>query len=385
MVARLGVDDALKVAMTSPEGAPSPMTTNQADAEQRKLQAFVSEYYGRLLASSADLKTNACCAGGAPPPWITSRLAKVHPDVASRFYGCGFPIPQGLRGATVVDLGCGTGRDVFVIAQLVGPDGLVHGIDMTEEQLSLARDTSGWHAERFGYPKPNTAFHRGYVEDLRSVGVADASVDVVVSNCVVNLSPRKDLVLAEAFRVLKPGGELYISDVFVDRRLPPEVATDPVLYAECLGGALYQADFVSLARRAGFLDPRVVSASPISIQHDEISSRVGAARFSSVTYRLFKLDGLDEQCEDYGQSVVYRGGIEGAESVFWLDDHHAFERGRPERVCANTSAMLSSTRFAPWFDVIGARETHYGVFPCGPTMAAAQYASSGPAAGGACC
>ncbi|MCC7111486.1 MAG: methyltransferase domain-containing protein, partial [Deltaproteobacteria bacterium] len=189
------------------------MSANITAARTNDLQAFVSEYYGKLLASSADLKTNACCASGAPPAWIASRLANVHQDVANRFYGCGFPIPHGLSGATAVDLGCGTGRDVYVLSQLVGADGHVHGVDMTEEQLALAKDTAAWHADRFGYPRPNTTFHRGYVEDLRAVGLEDASVDVVVSNCVVNLSPRKDLVLAEVFRVLKPGGELYISDV----------------------------------------------------------------------------------------------------------------------------------------------------------------------------
>lgn len=361
------------------------MKPNPAEHGQQNLQAFVREYYGKLLASSADLKTNACCASGAPPAWIASRLANVHENVSNRFYGCGFPIPHGLHGATVVDLGCGTGRDVYVLAQLVGQDGHVHGVDMTEEQLVLARETAAWHADKFRYTRANTTFHHGYVEDLRSVGLADASADVVVSNCVVNLSPRKDLVLAEVFRVLKPGGELYISDVFADRRLPPEIASDPVLYAECLGGALYQSDFVSLAKRAGFADPRVVGTSPISIQNDEISTKVGAARFISATYRLFKLEGLDEQCEDYGQSAVYRGGIEGAESLFWLDDHHAFERGRPERVCANTAAMLSSTRFAQWFEVVGSRTTHFGLYPCGPTMAATQYPASGIAATGTCC
>jgi arsenite methyltransferase len=361
------------------------MTANPNASSPSDLQAFVREYYGRLLASSADLKTNACCASGAPPAWIAARLAHVHPDVAARFYGCGFPIPHGLDGATVIDLGCGTGRDVFVLSQLVGADGCVHGVDMTPAQLAVAIETAPWHAARFGYAAPNTRFHHGYVEDLAGLGIADASVDVVVSNCVVNLSPRKDLVLAEVFRALKPGGEFYLSDVFVDRRLPAAVASDPVLYAECLGGALYQADFVSLARRAGFTDPRVVSASPITLQNDEIASRVGTAQFTSVTYRLFKLAGLDDQCEDYGQTAVYRGGIEGAESLFWLDDHHAFERGRPERVCANTAAMLASTRFARWFEVHGARETHLGLYSCGPTTAAAQDASVARKVGGSCC
>jgi hypothetical protein len=159
-----------------------------------------------------------------------------------------------------------------------------------------------------------------------------------------------------------------------------------VLYAECLGGALYQSDFLALARRAGFGDPRVVKTAPIAVQSDTIAAKVGAARFTSVTYRLFKLSGLDEQCEDYGQSALYGGGIEGAEALFWLDDHHAFERGRPERVCANTASMLSSTRFAPWFQVSGSRSAHFGAYPCGPTIAAAQYRDNGKdGVEGACC
>lgn len=103
---------------------------------------------------------------------------------------------------------------------------------------------------------------------------------------------------------------------------------------------------------------------------------------------LLKLAGLDAQCEDYGQVATYRGGIDGAETLFWLDDHHAFERGRPERVCGNTAAMLTDTRFARWFDVTGARTTHFGAYPCGPTLAAAQYqasAAGADCASGACC
>ncbi|TXD39805.1 methyltransferase domain-containing protein [Lujinxingia vulgaris] len=335
---------------------------------------WVKDYYGKLLASSDDLQTNACCAAGAPAGWIASRLQHVHPEVSERFYGCGFPIPQAVEGATVLDLGCGTGRDAFVIAQLVGEQGRVIGLDMTEEQLATAKKTEDWHAERFGYAQPNTSFVQGYIEDLKGADIEDGSVDVIVSNCVVNLSPRKDLVLTEAYRALKPGGELYFSDVFVDRRLPEAIANDPLLHAECLGGALYQFDFETLAKTTGFSDPRVVSTSPITINNPEIIAKVGLASFVSVTYRLFKLDGLDAQCEDYGQSATYLGGVEGAERLFWLDDHHAFEAGRPERVCGNTAAMLASTRFADFFEVRGCRQTHYGAFACGPTMAAAQYA-----------
>jgi SAM-dependent methyltransferase len=354
-------------------------------AEASDLQAFVRDYYGHRLTSSADLKTDTCCTSGPPPRWIGAPLANVHPSVIERFYGCGFPIPHALRDMQIVDLGCGTGRDVFILAQLVGPKGMVHGVDMSAGQLDLARQLAPWHAERFGYERSNTQFHEGFMEDLGGIGLRDASVDIVVSNCVVNLSPRKDAVLGEVWRVLKPGGELYICDVVCDRRLPWTLASDPVLYAECLGGAMYEADFVALAKQIGFADPRLVTSAPIGIRNEEVAGKVGAARFRSVTYRLFKLEGLDAQCEDYGQVATYRGGIDGAEEVFWLDDHHAFERGRPERVCGNTAAMLGSTRFAPFFEVAGSKRQHYGAFPCGPTLAAAARAeqrSSGPAT---CC
>lgn len=343
----------------------------------------MSDYYGKVLQASADLKTNACCAEDAPPRWIAERLQNVHADVVNRFYGCGFPIPHALEAATVVDLGCGTGRDAFVLAQLVGETGRVHGIDMAAEQLEVARSTAAWHADRFRFKAPNTVFHHGYIEDLSGTGIDSGAVDVVVSNCVINLSPRKDLVLAEAHRLLREGGELYVSDVLVDRRLPDAVSQDPDLYAECLGGALYQGDFVRLAKAAGFTDPRLVSQSPISIANRELALKVGAARFSSVTYRCFKLNDLDAECEDYGQTATYRGGIEGAEAIFWLDDHHAFEVGRPERVCANTAAMLAETRFGRWFDIAGTKTTHFGLFPCGPTHAAASVAPDRTNA--ACC
>ncbi|NEQ96059.1 MAG: methyltransferase domain-containing protein [Cyanothece sp. SIO2G6] len=337
------------------------------------MQEFVSDYYGKKLSSSQDLKTNACCATGAPPAWITSRLNNVSEAVTSRFYGCGYPIPHGLSNATVLDLGCGTGRDVFIISQLIGSEGKVYGLDMTEEQLLVARQTEQWHADKFGYTQPNTTFYQGYIEDLQASGIEDESIDVVVSNCVVNLSPRKDLVLCEVYRVLKQGGEFYISDVVADRRLRPEIANDPVLHAECLGGALYEADFLSLAKKAGFTDPRLVSRAPITVQNQEINEKVGNARFYSATYRLFKIEGLDDQCEDYGQLATYKGGILGAESLFWLDDHHAFEAHRPERICANTAAMLEQTRFSKWFEIQGSKTQHFGVFDCGLTMAATDF------------
>jgi arsenite methyltransferase len=336
------------------------------------VRSWVKNYYGEVLASSNDLQTNACCATGAPPAFLKEALARVDDEVKARFYGCGFPIPEALAGCRVVDFGSGSGRDVYLLSQLVGQDGFVHGVDMTDSQLELARRHIDGHMQRFGYDKPNVAFHQGYIEDLEALDIPAGSIDVVVSNCVINLSPRKDLVLKQVHRLLKTGGELYFSDVFVDRRLPDEIAFDPQLHSECLGGAMYLADFMSLAKRTGFLDPRQLEIAPITIQNPEIERKVGAARFYSVTLRLFKLDGLDDQCEDYGQIASYRGSIDSSGPLYWLDDHHLFEAGRPERVCGNTAAMLQKTRLAPHFEILGDQKTHYGVFPCGPTLAASE-------------
>merc|ERR1719242_1910397 len=130
--------------------------------------------------------------------------------------------------------------------------------------------------------------------------------------------------MQEIYRILKPGGEFYFSDVFVDRRLKNEIAFDPLMHSECLGGALYTRDFVNMAKNVGFKDPRMLTSAPITIKNDDIEKMVGNTKFDSITYRLFKLDSLDYQCEDYGQSAMYLGTVESSPQLFWLDDHHDF-------------------------------------------------------------
>jgi arsenite methyltransferase len=317
------------------------------------------------------------------PARLQAVYANVHEEVARRYYGCGLVAPELLEGRRVLDLGCGAGRDVYALAQLVGPRGEVIGVDTTPEQLAVARAHLGWHMERFGHARPTVRFVEGEIETLDRLGVAPGSVDVVVSNCVVNLSGDKPAVLRGVHDLLAPGGELHFADVYCDRRLPASLREDPVLLGECLAGALYWNDFLTLAKAAGFRDPRLVTSRPIAITDAAIAERLGAARFFSATYRLFRLDELEPACEDHGQAVVYRGGIPGAEDVFVLDAHHRIERGRVFPVCGNTFRMLHATRFAPWFDFHGDFSRHFGIFPgCGTSM---PFATDAPPAGGACC
>ena len=211
-------------------------------------------------------------------------------------------------------------------------------------------------------------------------------MDLVISNCVINLSPDKRAVLREAYRVLADGGEVHFSDVYCDRRLPAAARADPLLVGECLGGALYVEDFKRLCVATGFADPRVASRAPIAVTDEALRATLGEAQFVSITYRLFKLpEGrLESLCEDYGQFAVYKGTIPGAPHAYSLDDHHRLEKGKPFLVCGNSAAMLQETWLGKHFDVHGDRSTHYGLFPCGPAPAAAAGAAA-CAPGGACC
>jgi ubiquinone/menaquinone biosynthesis C-methylase UbiE len=324
---------------------------------------LIKDYYGKVLSSKNDLKTTACCSAEVLPNELKELVAKVHEDVRAKFYGCGVPIPPALNGMTVLDLGSGSGRDGFMLAGLVGDNGQVIGVEMTDEQIATARQYIDYHKNSFGLTNHNVDFRQGYIEDLAGVDIADNSVDVIVSNCVINLSPDKERVFSEAFRVLRPGGELYFSDVFADRRLPVEFQTDKVLLGECLGGALYLEDFRRILARQGCYDFRVVAQSEIEVTDPEIKKKVGHTKFYSITVRAFKLP-LEDRCEDYGQVAWYKGSIESQANGFLLDDHHYFERGKPVLVCANTAAMLSQTRYQDHFRVEGDTTTHYGLFDC---------------------
>lgn len=351
------------------------------DEEQAK--ETVKSYYGKMLKGTRDLKTTACCSVDSIPSRFRNILAKIHPEILNKFYGCGSPMPSLLENCTVLDLGCGTGRDVYIASALVGNNGFVIGVDMTDEQLEIAKKYLNYQMERFAFSKPNVEFKKGYIEDLKEIGIEDNSVDVVISNCVINLSPDKRRVFSEIFRILKPGGELYFSDVFTGRRMPEHLRSDPVLYAECLGGALYIEDFRRILKEVNCLDYRVVSKRRIILDDEEIEAKAGMIDFYSMTIRAFKLNDLEDICEDYGQIATYLGDIPNFPHRFVLDDHHIFIAKKPMLICGNTASMLQNTRYARHFKVIGDKTTHFGPFNCTP--ASSKITVEDTNSGGACC
>ncbi|KAJ2522154.1 hypothetical protein GGI11_001807 [Coemansia sp. RSA 2049] len=322
-----------------------------------KVYSSVKDYYGKVLSSSKDLKTSACTAGSAPHPLIRDIIGKQVPDaVNERFYGCGNPIPLGIEGLDVLDLGSGSGRDCYVAAALVGPSGSVTGIDMTDEQLEVARDNVAAFGRTLGY-RPNLRFVTGYIEELQAAGVEPRSVDLCISNCVVNLSPDKPAVLRGVYSSLRSGGELYFSDVYADADLPEALRTHDVLLGECIGGALHTDDFERIAADdVGFARPRILSAAHIEISDPELRALVGNTQFYSITYRLFKINSrssADEQTREETTSAVatYLGTIPGHPDKYELDVDHAFAANEAAAVDSEVAAILAQSWLAKHFAV----------------------------------
>uniref|UniRef100_A0A8D0L7G6 Arsenite methyltransferase n=1 Tax=Sphenodon punctatus TaxID=8508 RepID=A0A8D0L7G6_SPHPU len=316
-----------------------------AAAEQ--VHREVQDYYGQELQKSEDLKTNACVTLAKPlSKFLQEALQCVHEEVTSRYYGCGLVIPECLHSCWILDLGCGSGRDCYLLSKLVGERGHVTGIDMTEAQVKEAKKHVDYHMSKFGYRAPNVDFIHGYMEKLSEAGLGDASYDVVISNCVINLSPDKRAVLQEACRVLKPGGELYFSDVYASRDLPVEIRKHRVLWGECLGGALWWEDLYRIAKEVGFQPPRLVTANRIAVGNKELEGVLGDCRFVSATFRLFKIlgDASPGRCR-----VIYNGGIAGHEKELAFDANYTFTEGEIVEVDEETAAILRSSRFAEEF------------------------------------
>ena len=194
--------------------------------------------------------------------------------------GCGNPtaIVELRLGETVLDLGSGAGVDAFLAASKVGPNGSVIGVDMTKEMIDKATDI----AKRNGYT--NIEFRLGEIEKLP---VDDSSVDVVISNCVINLVPDKAKVFREAYRVLRTGGRLSISDIVADRALSDEMRNDLYAWAGCIAGALEQQQYLRVIKEAGFTDLQVSSSREFYVEDSNNNEMV---KLSSITIRAYKIE-----------------------------------------------------------------------------------------------
>jgi len=226
---------------------------------ETEIKKVVREGYGKIAQKnlSGCGSVSSCCGGQDLVQNISKRIGysdeeiKVVPEGANLGLGCGNPVALASlkKGEVVLDLGSGAGFDCFLAANQVGKEGRVIGVDMTAEMLDRARE----NARKGNYE--NVEFRLGEIENLP---VANNLVDIIISNCVINLSPDKRRVFQEAFRVLKPGGRLMVSDIVLLKELPEEVKSSIVAYIGCLAGAVTKNEYLGAIREAGFRDTRVI-------------------------------------------------------------------------------------------------------------------------------
>lgn len=318
----------------------------------------------RYSRAAADREESLCCPVSYDPQY----LRIIPQEILEKDYGCGDPSRHLERGDTVLDLGSGGGKICYIASQVVGPEGRVIGVDANADMLALARRHQSSVADELGYA--NVEFRRGRIQDLRldldlldshltdrpvqntsawlelqdiqhglrmsQPLVPDDSIDVIVSNCVLNLVNQADrqTLFAEMMRVLRRGGRCVISDVVCDEDVPEALQNDPRLWSGCLSGAWREDRFVAEFERAGFYGIEILS------RQSEPWTVVDGIEFRSMTVRAWK--GKDGPCLDRQQAVIYNGPWKAVID----DDGHQLERGQRMAVCDKTFEIYSRAPYA---------------------------------------
>ena len=245
--------------------------------ESEKIKKIVRDGYAKALSQSTSCcSANSRCCGTDQAKTISKKVGysdsemSTVPEGANLGFGCGNPVALASlkEGDVVLDLGSGAGFDAFLAAQRVGKTGRVIGVDMTPEMVAKAQT----NVKKGNYA--NVEFRLGEIEKLP---VDDSSVDVIISNCVINLSPDKEQVFKEAFRVLKPGGRLMVSDLVLAKDIPKAIKDSVEAYVGCLAGAVKKDEYLNLITMAGFQDIKIISESsyPIDAMFDNLKSIEG--------------------------------------------------------------------------------------------------------------
>lgn len=295
--------------------------------------------------ASMQPKKELCC----PTSYEKEDISYIPREVLDISYGCGSPISlaKPKEGGIVVDLGCGAGIDCFIAAKKVGVAGRVIGIDMTEEMLKKASSALEKVAANLGFL--NCEFRHGFLEEIP---VESTSVDLVTSNCVVNLSTDKSRVFGEIYRILRDGGRFVIADIVADKEVPLYMQKDKKLWGECISGALTQSEFLSKAKEAGFYGLEVLK----NFKYREVDG----IQFCSITVRGYKFN-KGRDCVYVGQYATYLGPYSEVRD----DDNHIFPRGVAIEICTDIAKKLGLPPYLGYFVITDAQKDG-GPTPCCP-------------------
>ncbi|WP_407809848.1 methyltransferase domain-containing protein [Staphylococcus aureus] len=316
---------------------------------------------------------NLCC----PVEYDTKYLKIIPEEIIEKDYGCGDPLGKIKEGDTVLDLGSGGGKVPYIVSQIVGETGKVIGIDMNDDMLDLAKKYQNQMIERIGYD--NVIFHKGKIQNLKlnleeldkyiqehpannldtyqSINqyinylenemtmIKDNSIDVVISNCVLNLvsTEEKEALFKEIYRVLKEGGKAVISDIVSNVKVPEKLRQDENLWSGCYSGAIQEKSFIEHFENVGFYGVKID-------KREKTWTTIENIDFRSMTIIAHK--GKEGPCIDKGQSVIYKGPFKHIED----DDDHIFERGERTFVCEKNFNILKQEPYKDVFEFIDENE-----------------------------
>ena len=301
---------------------------NYRGSEKIITREDIRSFYSNAAISSQD---SLCC----PTNYREEQLSHIPKKVLEISYGCGSPMGRaGIQnGETVIDLGSGGGIDCFIAAKMVGANGKVYGIDMTEEMLKVARGNADKVAKKLGFR--NVEFKMGFLE---SIPIENVSADLVTSNCVINLSTNKDNVFKEIYRILKVGGRFMISDIIANQPVPQKMRENKELWGECISGAFTLEEFLNTAQKYNF--------TGLAVRKDYLWKTINEIDFYSFTLQGHKLSFAEEPSRKT-LDVVYVGpfssiNLQGSE----------YTLGVTKKVDENTAKLLSSTPFLDHFNIM---------------------------------
>ncbi len=306
-----------------------------------KPRSIVREFYGK---AAEEPQEELCC----PTKNSQEDTSHIPQEVLDRFYGCGSPtiIAKVSEGETMVDLGAGAGIDCFIAAKKVGPKGKIYGIDMTDEMLKVANENRHLVAKNLGYDI--VEFRKGFLEDIP---VDNGTVDLITSNCVINLSPDKKAVFNEMWRVLKDHGRIVISDIVSQVETPPHLKLNKQLWGECISGSLTEEEFMAYLEQAGFYGLQTLSKV--------FWKDVEGYSFYSVTLRGYKFE-KKEDCVYIGQRAVYHGPYKAIAD----EEGHLFPRNEPVEVCTDTAEKLSNPPYTGQFTIFNVNDGNNASYSC---------------------
>ncbi|NIP38398.1 MAG: methyltransferase domain-containing protein [Candidatus Dadabacteria bacterium] len=293
-----------------------------------KSRESVRDFYSK---AAQEPQKDLCCPTSYPVD-DTSHIPK---DVIDRFYGCGSPvnIADIKEDEIVADLGSGAGIDCFIASKKVGSKGSVYGIDMTDNMLKIANDCKETVSKNLGYS--NVEFKKGFLEEIP---LDDNKVDLITSNCVINLSPNKKSVFSEMWRILKDHGRIVISDIVSEKEVPPHIINNQQLWGECIAGALTEEQFISYLEQSAFYGIQVLSKT--------FWKTIESYKFYSVSVRAYKYR-KKAGCVYIGQKAIYQGPFKATVD----EEGHIFPRGEAVEICTDTAQKLSNHPYNSFFTI----------------------------------